>query len=75
MSAIFGGGPKLPPPPPPPPTLEDPAVKARVEKERLARRRRKGFAGTRLTKPGLGDVAALTDRPRLTTTLGGGRVA
>lgn len=71
----FGGGPSLPPATPPPPTLEDPEVKRRVEKERLAKRRRKGFAATTLTKPGLGDVPALTDRARLTTTLGGGRVA
>ena len=75
MGSLFGGGPSLPPPLPPLPTLEDPEIKRTREKERLARRRRRGLGATRLTRPGLGDVEPLVDRPRLTTTLGGGRVA
>ncbi len=75
MGSLFGGGPSLPPPLPPLPTLEDPEIRRKREKERLARRRRRGLGATRLTRPGLGDVEPLVDRPRLTTTLGGGRVA
>ncbi len=75
MGSLFGGGPSLPPPLPPLPTLEDPEIKRKRENERLARRRRRGLGATRLTQPGLGDVEPLVDRPRLTTTLGGGRLA
>ncbi len=75
MGSLFGGSPSLPPPPPPLPTLEDPQIRAKREKARLAKRRRRGFGATRLSPAGLGDVETLTDRPRLTTTLGGGRVA
>ncbi len=74
MGFIFGGGPSLPPPLPPLPTLEDPEIKRKREQERLARRRRRGLGATRLTQPGLGDVETLVDRPRLTSTLGGGGV-
>ncbi len=74
MGFIFGGGPSLPPPLPPLPTLEDPEIKRKREQERLARRRRRGLGATRLTQPGLGDVETLVDRPKLTSTLGGGGV-
>ena len=74
MGSLFGGGPSLPPPLPPLPTLEDPEIKRMREKERLARRRRRGLGATRLTQPGLGDVEPLVDRPKLTSTLGGGGV-
>ncbi len=74
MGFIFGGGPSLPPPLPPLPTLEDPEIKRKRENERLARRRRRGLGATRLTQPGLGDVETLVDRPKLTSTLGGGGV-
>ena len=74
MGFIFGGGPSLPPPLPPLPTLEDPEIKCKREQERLARRRRRGLGATRLTQPGLGDVETLVDRPKLTSTLGGGGV-
>ena len=51
MGSLFGGGPSLPPPLPPLPTLEDPEIKRKREKERLARRRRRGLGATRLTQP------------------------
>ena len=59
MSFMFGS-PEPPPTPdiPPPVERDDPEVKRRAEELRLANKRRRGRAATRLTKPGLGNVAA-----------------
>ena len=74
---LFGGGPSLPAAPPPPPTFDDPEVKRKAELERLARGRRRGLAGTILTRPSqkLGDVQPNIQRTQAGTTLGSGRVA
>ncbi len=72
----FGGpGPSVAPPDPP--AFDDPEVKRKAELERLARGRRRGLAGTILTRPSqkLGNVQPNIQRTQAGTTLGSGRVA
>lgn len=65
MGGLFGGGPSAPPPLPPLPTPEDPAVKERERRERLAAARRRGRASTIVSGP-LGDSdQGPVDRKRL----------
>lgn len=73
----FGGGSPAPIAVPDPPEFDDPEVKRKAELERLARGRRRGLAGTILTRPSqkLGDVQPNIQRTKAGSTLGAGRVA